>query len=412
MSYLLVIWFFLPSFLMVVFSFPSLAIGLVATSLAAMLLTLSLNLKSQLRIGRPYLVILMAAAFSILLSHFLAQQPFSSKQGLSLASLVILAFGASTSLQYFFSRGITSVSKSVKKTFWLLVVGGLIGIILPLRVGPYANAAQPVFPFIEPSHYALAYGQITAITLPFLKRKARLFVVSASFLLAFLLPNTTMLVTAFLLLMVTASIRSIMFTAMAFGTLAFFITTMAPDFFSYFTDRLTGSESENLSRLVYIQGWENFISAMTTTDGLGIGFQNLGNEPPGEATEIISRLTDESTLNRADGGFLFAKLGGEFGVVGVAAALSLLALAILAGIRIRREFKFRLNAERALAIIPLCSTYVVIVEMLIRGMGYFSPSLILTIFFIPQTLYLLRNKTANSLQQEDDLRRDQSCRSV
>lgn len=393
MNFLLVVWLCMPSFLMVVFSLPSLALGLLATSVVTMLSTLLLNLNRRLRFEKLYLAFLAAAVVSILLSHYLAQQPFSSKQGSSLAGLVVLAFGASTFMHYYFSRGAISISTGVKRTYLFLVAIGLISIVLPIRVGPYSLLNQPVFPFIEPSHYTLAYAQIASISLPFLKRNGRLLLVLTSFLLALSLPNTTMLAIAFLLLLVTASVRLLLLMPMTLVPVIMFITTSAPDVLIYFTDRLTSDGAANLSRVVYIQGWESLVSAISTTNGLGIGFQNLGNEPPGEATAIISTLTNDSTLNRADGGFLFAKIGGEFGVIGVIAALSLLVLAILSGIRLRRELKSRLNTENALALIPLCSTYIVIVEMLIRGVSYFSPTFLIVIYFMPKALHILRNKT-------------------
>lgn len=391
MNYLLAVWLCMPSFLMAAFSLPSLAIGLIATSIATMFSTL-LNLNCRLRIDKFYLAFLAAATISVFLSHYLAQQPLTSKQGSSLAGLVVLAFGASTVLRYYFTRDANRISQELKRTYLFFLAIGLIAILFPIRVGPYATLASPVFPFLEPSHYSLAYAQIASLTLPLLKPNRRLLLLLASFVLAFFLPSMTILVIALFLLLVTASVRWLLSVAITMVPVTLFITTSAPDILIYFTDRLMGGDAVNLSRVAYIQGWESLISAISTTNGLGIGFQNLGNEPSGEATAIISTLTNDSTLNREDGGFLFAKIGGEFGLVGVITALSLLVLAILSGIKLRRELKFRLSTKDALALIPLSSTYIVIVEMLIRGVGYFSSSFILAIYFAPKALHILRNK--------------------
>lgn len=392
MNALLAVWLCLPSFLMAVFSLSSLAVGLIVTSTVAMLATLLLNFNHRLRIDTLYLVFLAAAALSVLLSHFLVQQPFSSKQGSSLAGLLVLAVGSSTMLHYYFSRGAKNISRGMKWVYFLLVAIGLINVALPIRIGPYADLFRPVFPFLEPSHYALVYAQIASLTLPFFKKLGRFMVVMISFLLALSFPNTTMLVIALLLLLVTASFRFLFFTALIIAPATLSVTTSTPDLFAYFTDRLSSAGTENLSRLVYIQGWESLNSAIAISNGIGIGFQNLGNEPPGQATAILARLLGDLTLNRADGGFLFAKLGGEFGVVGIIISLSLLVLSIWSLFRLRRELPYKLDSESALALIPLCSTYIVIVEILIRGVGYFSPSLILAIYFIPLTVRVLRNK--------------------
>jgi hypothetical protein len=384
----------MPAFLMAVFSLSSLAVGLIATSTVAMLATLLLNVNRSPRIDKPYLVFMVAAVLSILLSHFLVQQPISSKQASSLAGLLVLAVSASTLLHYYFSRSARVVSRGLKWLYLFLVAIGVINIALPIKIGPYADSFRPVFPFLEPSHFALVYAQIASLALPFFKKPGRFLVVITSFLLAIGLPNATMLIVAFLLLLVTASFRFLLFSFLIIAPAIRFVMTATSDLFVYFTDRLSSSGAENLSRLVYIQGWESLGSAVTVSNGIGIGFQNLGNEPPGPATAILARLMDDHTLNRADGGFLFAKLGGEFGAVGIMTALSLLALAIWSFFRLRRELRHTLNAETALALIPLCSTYIFIIEILVRGVGYFSPSLIVAIYFIPLSVRVLRNKAS------------------
>jgi hypothetical protein len=397
MNYLLAAWLFMPSFLMVVFSLPSLAIGLIATSIVAMFSTLLLNLKRRIRSGGLYPTILAAAAISIFLSYYGAQQPLSQKQGLAIVGLIVLAFAAPTLLHYYFSRKASYISRELKWLYLIFVVIGLTGVVSPIRVGEFSSLGHPVFPFAEPSHYALAYAQIASLTLPFLKHSERLLVVLATLLLALSLPSVTLLVPVLLLLLITVSTRLLLLLVLIFVAVIYYMMRSSPDALVYFTDRLISGGPENLSRLVYVQGWESLISAVSMSNGLGIGFQNLGNEPPGSATEIIRALTNEIDLNRADGGFLFAKIGGEFGVVGILAMLSLLILAILSGLRLRRELRFKFPIENALAIVPLCSTYIIIVEVLVRGVGYFSPTFIIAIYFIPMAIRILRRKTSSGL---------------
>ena len=392
MNYLLAAWLCLPSFLMVVLSLPSLAIGLIFTSFAAMLSSLLLNLKRRVHLGKPYLVILTVAAISVFVSHFIGQQPLSQKQGLAMAGLLVLAFSASTLLHHYFSREAGCVSRGLKGAYFFLVVIGLIGVMWPVRVGPFTPLNHPVFPFAEPSHFTLAYAQVASLLLPFLKRRGRLAIVLISFFLAFGFPSATMLVVALLLSLVTIPLRWLFILAISVVPVIWFITASAPEAFVYFTDRLANTDEGNLSRLMYIQGWENLISAISTTSGAGVSFQNLGNEPAGVSTELIRALTGGVDLNRADGGFLFAKIGGEFGVLGVFVALTLIVMSIWSGVRVRRELKADLSAERALAILPLFPIYIFIVEILIRGVGYFSPTFLLTLYFIPQAMRLLLNK--------------------
>lgn len=377
---------------MVVLSLPSLAIGLIFTSLAAMVWALLLRLNRKVQIAKPYLLILMAVVVSVVVSHYAVQQPFTQKQGLAIIGLAVLVFASQTVLHYYFSRQPGAISKELKWTYVIFVLIGIIGVVSPIRVGAFSGLNHPVFPFSEPSHYTLAYAQIASFVLPFIKQRGRMMVLAISFFLALGLPNVTMLAVAFLLLLITVSIRMFFFFILALFFAASYFLSIYPENFAYFTDRLINSDAENLSRLVYIQGWESLISANSVSNGIGIGFQNLGNEPPGVATEIIRVLTNEIDLNRLDGGFLFAKVGGEFGVVGIIVGLFLLSLSIFSGIRIRRELKSKLNINDAISIIPLCSTYMFLIELMVRGVGYFSPTLVLTVYFIHKAMRMLRTK--------------------
>lgn len=403
MSYLLILWFCLPSLLMAMASLPSLAIGLLVTSIVGAVPTLLADLSRRIKVGWLYPMILAAVALSVLMAHYVTQQPFSSKQGSSVLALVVLGFIAPTLFHYYFLRKGGSISRELRRTYLVFLAIGLFGVMWPVRGGPYGVLAHPVFPFLEPSHYGLAYAQVAAITLPFLRRGQRMLVVLMSFTLAFGFPNVTMLVTAFLLLVVTAPVWLVLLLLAMSVPVWVLVTTVAPDAAVYFLDRISGS-GENLSRLVYMQGWESLMSANLVTSGVGIGFQNLGNEPPGAASMIISGLTGDSSLNRADGGFLVAKIGGEFGIVGIIASLSLVLLSILSGKKMRAALKRNLDTETARAVMPFCSVYIFLVELLVRGVGYFSPSLILVGYFLPKTVLALRNKELGNLLLRERVR--------
>lgn len=403
MSYLLILWFCLPSLLMAMASLPSLAIGLLVTSIVGAVPTLLADLSRRIKVGWLYPMILAAVALSVLMAHYVTQQPFSSKQGSSVLALVVLGFIAPTLFHYYFLRKGGSISRELRRTYLVFLAIGLVGVMWPVRGGPYGVLAHPVFPFLEPSHYGLAYAQVAAITLPFLRRGQRMLVVLMSFTLAFGFPNVTMLVTAFLLLVVTAPVWLVLLLLAMSVPVWVLVTTVAPDAAVYFLDRISGS-GENLSRLVYMQGWESLMSANLVTSGVGIGFQNLGNEPPGAASMIISGLTGDSSLNRADGGFLVAKIGGEFGIVGIIASLLLVLLSILSGKKMRAALKRNLDTETARAVMPFCSVYIFLVELLVRGVGYFSPSLILVGYFLPKTVLALRNKELGNLLLRERVR--------
>lgn len=384
--YLIGAWFLLPSFAMVMFSFSSLATGMIVLSLTVIFL------KHQLRIRKFFLWIIFAAIFSASFSYFILDQPPSLKQALSIVGFFIIGVGVSQIFDdYNDTDHARNTIRRIKQFYFLMVFIGFFGIFMPLRLGPYESLSSPVFPFSEPSHYALVYAPIACLALLVCDAKMRIYICLISLALALLVPSLTLLVVTFLLILLTLSINNILLL----GFFVFFSTSLilviAPNLLQYFLDRLTGDSPDNLSRLVYIQGWENMVSALSFTSGLGIGFQNLGNEPPGATTLILKSLYD-SALNRADGGFLMAKIVGEFGVVGIIFVLFMFITSVAAGYTLRRHIKKSSFTRNAVYLFPLCSIYMIFIELFIRGVGYFSPSLIFAIFCLPGAIKLIYKK--------------------
>jgi hypothetical protein len=138
-------------------------------------------------------------------------------------------------------------------------------------------------------------------------------------------------------------------------------------------------------------------SALLSTNGIGIGFQNFGNEPAGDASLTLSILT-ESGLNRSDGGFLLAKFIGEFGIIGVFAMFFLLLISISSGFALRKRVLGNLSTSDLTNPFPLCILYTIVIEFLIRGIGYFSPMLFLAIFALPSAIAFIRKNYSNPLK--------------
>ncbi|MFT3906193.1 MAG: hypothetical protein QM718_07820 [Steroidobacteraceae bacterium] len=384
---LLALWFFVPSLLMVGFSLSSMAAGIIAVACAVVAATVSVG--AGQRIGRVYPLLLGVAVLSVVVSVHWVGQPLAAKQLISIAAFVILAIGATTLFHAFFSQGYEEIGVQLKRLYLLLLLIGFVGVVYPLRIGAYAKLNHPVVPFSEPSHFALAYSQVAVMLLPFLRRSRQYLVILASLVLAITFPNTTMLVVAVMLMAVVAPLWLIGSSiAIAIPVVAWLLVA-APEWSSYFSDRISTDNNDNLSRLVYLQGWESLVLANSSTGGLGIGFQNLGNEPEGVASELISKLLN-AELNRADGGFMLAKIGGEFGCFGIALSALLLLLATRAGLRLRKCIRLGFSKGDVLELLPLGSLYMFIVELMVRGMGYFSPSFILVLYFLPSVLPAMR----------------------
>jgi hypothetical protein len=380
-------WFFIPSLFMVILSFSSLAMGMVALALVGILLNLVFG--KPLKITKLYIYLIVISAISILSSFLLFDQNLNFKH-LSLAALFVVGVGAPFFLRVF-TEPFLSKENSYRIIFLylILLLIGILGSIIPLRIGNYALASHPVFPFSEPSHFALIYGPISCMALAVSGPKMRALICLMTFGLSLSLPNTTLLLFALLISLINFSLLVVLFILVILVFMLFVF--VSSDLLLYFTGRLTGENAENLSRLVYIQGWENMFSALSSTFGIGIGFQNFGNEPSGDASFALSLLT-ESGLNRSDGGFLLAKLGGEFGLIGVFAVFFLSITSISAGYILRKKIlsdSFNRDLSNPL---PLCVVYTMLIELFIRGVGYFSPTLFLALFSLPCVIGILKKK--------------------
>jgi hypothetical protein len=378
---------------MVIFSFSSLAVGMVAVATAGILFTFLF--RRPLKISVLYLYLIVLSTFSIIISFQFFNQPLNFKH-LSLIAIFVTGVGSAFFLNDF-TNSYLSLDNSYKLIYFyfILVLIGLLGIFFPFKFGSYALANHPVFPFSEPSHFSLIYGPISCMALSISGTKMRKLIILITFALSLALPSTTLLLFALLISLINFSLIVLLFI---FAILTFSIYISIPlDFLTYFSDRLTSDNSENLSRLVYIQGWENMFSALLSTNGIGIGFQNFGNEPAGDASLTLSILT-ESGLNRSDGGFLLAKFIGEFGIIGVFAMFFLLLISISSGFALRKRVLGNLSNSDLTNPLPLCILYTIVIEFLIRGIGYFSPMLFLAIFALPRAIAFIRKNYSNPLK--------------
>jgi len=86
--------------------------------------------------------------------------------------------------------------------------------------------------------------------------------------------------------------------------------------------RITGiaapNETENLSSLVYVQGWQDAWFNLKRTHGMGLGINMMGCSPlPDVSVRSVLALGGLGDINAEDGSFLFAKIVSEAGVLGI-----------------------------------------------------------------------------------------------
>jgi hypothetical protein len=131
----------------------------------------------------------------------------------------------------------------------------------------------------------------------------------------------------------------------------------------------SSSEVENISSLVYLQGWQDAWSNLQRTNGIGLGFNMMGCNPIPDvpAREILSRA--QLDLNAEDGSFLFSKIISEAGVFG----FMLFVMAIWWWIKLEQQIKKcndMVSSEigRIHSVIMFCF----VASSFVRSMGYFD----------------------------------------
>jgi hypothetical protein len=254
-------------------------------------------------------------------------------------------------------------------TAWgVLCTMALIGAV---GLGPPTLAAEewrrPVFPFTEPSHFALAFTPALMYACIRIRGLKYLLVLLVSLAVTALGQSLTL--AAGLILVALVSLRSMRFVLLVAPA----AVALSQIDLAYYTARLDFSDdTRNLSSLVYLQGWQMIGESLQRSYGLGLGFQQLGlhgTDVP--AAELLRALRGGEDLNVLDGGFIFAKVTSEFGIFGLLSAAFLTALAMRSVLILRRVADGRWAIEPA-KLMAHCVVVSFLLVLFARGANYFN----------------------------------------
>jgi hypothetical protein len=174
-----------------------------------------------------------------------------------------------------------------------------------------------------------------------------------------------------------AGLLALGFTALiALGSAINYGALVAPTM-SRITGVAASSESENLSSLVYVQGWQDAWANLARTRGLGLGFNMMGCHPlPDVPARAVLALGGMEELNSQNGSFLFGKIVSEAGVGGLAFYVATIWWWVRLEKRIRvakdDAGRFAVSTQAALIFCFVASSF-------IRSAGYFSGGMLLWI---------------------------------
>lgn len=302
---------------------------------------------------------------------------------LSIIFLASLIIGAISFGELFVSFHDNEIDISLSVIFFIFLFSGIFwGSNLLPAFGNYSNFIIPIFPFAEPSHFALFFAPFYCYMLAREERqlvKYFLYLVPLLFLLLF--NNLTLLVVFIFVLLVTISNP---YPLLIFGSVILLYILSSLDL-SYYSQRISLDES-NLSSLIWIQGWEEASINLIDSKFIGVGFQQFGVIPPrGEFSKIVNLIYFDD-FNRYDGGTLASKIIGEFGIFGIGIVLIIFYQIIKSAVKIYKNNKD--DKQNPITLFAHCCVFAFSFELLVRTTSYFSTSF----FFFISSLMILQNK--------------------
>ncbi|PKH87994.1 hypothetical protein [Colwellia sp. Bg11-28] len=372
---------FFPSFMLVTFNVGSMTIGLVLSMLIIHVLYI---FSFRVRLTRLHFLLSFVVLFSIINSVVQNYEVLSYKAMLNwflFFYFLLFTLLLSKFLVKFKDKELNIQIRNISYYFIIIAFFSIL-INFNYPFPGYTNLHKAIFPFAEPSHFALtaAYFLIPAGVL--YNQKQRVLILCCTLFLAFCLPSSVMLVVSLIMLYLffvgTGVLRICII--LFFTTIGFFLfyslKDANPDTLIYFTSRMTYDEdTTNVSLLVFLMGWQDAINSLIATNGLGLGIFQMGIAfKTGEFGERIYDLVG-SYKNLKDGGSLGAKSISEFGVLGI-----LMILLYLKQCFVSSEFILNHKNDKnipSILILSHCWIVVFIIEIFVRATHYFSIGFIL-----------------------------------
>ncbi|CCN41691.1 membrane hypothetical protein [Vibrio nigripulchritudo SO65] len=336
----------------------------------------------KVRLSKFHILFSFVILFSILNSIFQNYEVLSVKAILNwFISFYVFLFALLLS-KLLIKLNSEEIKCQLRNISFIFIGGAFFSIMIKFNfpVGNYANLHKPIFPFAEPSHFALTAAYILIPSGVIYQWKLRVLILLLTIILAFTLPSTVLLVVSLIMIylfFVNAGITRALFV-LFFGFLLsisfYLLKDFNPEALDYFTSRVVyDEETTNISLLVFLMGWQDAINALTETNGLGLGIFQMGvSFQTGEFGERIYDLVG-SYKNLKDGGSLAAKSISELGVLGI-----ILIVLYLRQLFLSSEFILK-NRNSACSILLISHCWVVTfsIEIFIRATHYFSIGFIL-----------------------------------
>lgn len=334
----------------------------------------------NVRMEKSYYHFMIGSFFFILINVIATillygeQYNFSRTLG-SLGLMFIFLYSIFCFSHYFIRQSKQNIDKLFKYLFYFFIV---IVVLSPFTAMMFPKYAKPIFPYSEPSHMALFFAPVLCYNTLKADAKKRYIYILIGVAIALFVKNMTLLVAILIMSIFIYNLYAVPILIIG-GLMVFYFADI-----EYFMARLDfgNSNTTNLSTLVYLKGFDLMKQGLIQTNGLGIGFQQLGYvEIESEIRDYIIKLTNGVDLNSNDGGFLAAKIVTEFGVMGILLLLFYLVLLVRSWLVFR---KIDVSQLKPYEMLFFASVITIFSELFFRGLGYFTSN----VFILIACIYL------------------------
>jgi len=250
--------------------------------------------------------------------------------------------------------------------------------LFPLQA-MYRNEGKFSGLYHEPSHVAFSLFPCVAILLVAESKKTRRSGILALLGLLVFSRSSTLLVFIAVWVLYRLLIRRrlghAVLTALGIATLIVLGSAINYDaLVAPIVSRIVGvaasTETDNISSLVYVQGWQDASANFTRTHGLGLGFNMMGCHPlPDVLARRALAIAGLEELNATDGSFLFGKMVSEAGFGGI---LFYIAITVW-WIRLEKRIPlYAEDADRLAATAQAALIFCFLASSFIRSGSYFN----------------------------------------
>ena len=355
-----------PSLAYVLFNLSSLSVGLVLVS-AVILLFNNFEIYIKDIKGLPLIVVHVFFGFEFIKTIYLGLSMLTLVQiYLSLIIIILIS-------QNLVHNAVTiNFRANYKYVAYVLILILLIN-IFNIQIGNYNLFEKAVFPFSEPSHLALTFGYFLPTV--FYMQKNRIVKFSLFIIFLFFGFFYESLIFVFVILtsyFIASKVGLKILFSISLVVLFLILIEVNYDIINtdYYSSRLNFQNSDNISVLVFLQGWEIIMTTLNDYNLIGVGLNNLETFPNGPVSESIYAILGEYK-NRQGGGFLASKIIGETGVLGIVTIIIYVKFVFL-------KFKNIAKKKSLLNFFYSSVLFISLFELFFRGMGYFTIGTILT----------------------------------